>query len=83
MVFCDCTACCLSDIAISMNIFSAYKTRISMSHKKEIEEPLDAEQAKDLELDETPKAHKERKWLPTFGAVLGFIIGFAIVKLIG
>lgn len=26
-----------------------------MSHKKEIEEPLDAEHAKDLELDETPK----------------------------
>lgn len=26
-----------------------------MSHKKEIEEPLDVEQAKDLELDETPK----------------------------
>jgi hypothetical protein len=26
-----------------------------MSHKKEIKQPLDAEQAKDLELDETPK----------------------------
>jgi hypothetical protein len=26
-----------------------------MSHKKEIEEPLDVEQAKNLELDETPK----------------------------
>jgi hypothetical protein len=26
-----------------------------MSHKKEIEEPLDPEQAKELELDETPK----------------------------
>jgi hypothetical protein len=26
-----------------------------MSHKKEIEQPLDTEQAKDLELDETPK----------------------------
>jgi hypothetical protein len=26
-----------------------------MSHKKEINQPLDAEQAKDLELDETPK----------------------------
>ena len=26
-----------------------------MSHKKEIEKPLDVEQAKDLELDETPK----------------------------
>lgn len=32
--------------------------------------------------DMIPKAHKERKWLPTFGAVLGFIIGFAIVRLI-
>jgi hypothetical protein len=26
-----------------------------MSYKKEIEQPLDTEQAKDLELDETPK----------------------------
>jgi hypothetical protein len=26
-----------------------------MSRKKEIEEPLDTEQAKDLELDETPR----------------------------
>ena len=26
-----------------------------MSNKKEISEPLDAEEAKDLELDETPK----------------------------
>jgi hypothetical protein len=26
-----------------------------MSHRKEIDEPLDTEQAKDLELDETPK----------------------------
>ena len=33
--------------------------------------------------DMIPKAHKERKWLPTFGAVLGFIIGFAIVRLVG
>lgn len=32
--------------------------------------------------DMIPKAHKDRKWLPTFGAVLGFIIGFAIVRLI-
>jgi zinc transporter, ZIP family len=32
--------------------------------------------------DMIPKAHQERKWLPTFGAVLGFIIGFAIVRLI-
>lgn len=33
--------------------------------------------------DMIPKAHKERKWLPTFGSVLGFIIGFAFVQLIG
>jgi ZIP family zinc transporter len=32
--------------------------------------------------DMIPKAHKERKWLPTFGAVLGFIIGFALVRLV-
>lgn len=32
--------------------------------------------------DMIPKAHKERKWLPTFGAVLGFIIGFALIRLI-
>jgi len=32
--------------------------------------------------DMIPKAHQERKWLPTFGAVLGFIMGFAIVRLI-
>jgi hypothetical protein len=30
-----------------------------------------------------PKAHKDRKWLPAFGAVGGFIIGFTIVKVIG
>jgi hypothetical protein len=28
---------------------------VSMSHKKEIEESLDTEKAKELELDETPK----------------------------
>jgi ZIP family zinc transporter len=33
--------------------------------------------------DMIPKAHKERKWLPTFGSILGFIIGFAIVRLAG
>jgi zinc transporter, ZIP family len=32
--------------------------------------------------DMIPKAHKDRKWLPTFGAILGFIIGFAIVRLL-
>lgn len=36
-----------------------------------------------LHYDMIPKAHKERKWLPTFGAVLGFIIGFAVVRTIG
>ena len=36
-----------------------------------------------LYYDMIPKAHKERKWLPTFGSVLGFIIGFAFVRLIG
>lgn len=36
-----------------------------------------------LFFDMIPKAHKESKRLPTFGAVLGFIIGFAIVRLIG
>jgi zinc transporter, ZIP family len=35
-----------------------------------------------LHYDMIPRAHKERKWLPTFGAVLGFIIGFAIIRLI-
>jgi zinc transporter, ZIP family len=36
-----------------------------------------------LYYDMIPKAHKDRKWLPTFGAVLGFIIGFAIVRTVG
>ena len=36
-----------------------------------------------LYYDMIPKAHKERKWLATFCAVLGFIIGFAIVRTIG
>lgn len=36
-----------------------------------------------LHYDMIPKAHKERKWLPTFGAVLGFIVGFAIVRAVG
>jgi ZIP family zinc transporter len=34
-----------------------------------------------LHYDMIPRAHKERRWLPTFGAVLGFIIGFAITRL--
>ena len=36
-----------------------------------------------LYYDMIPKAHKDREWLPTFGAVLGFIIGFAIVRIVG
>ena len=36
-----------------------------------------------LYYDMIPKAHKEKKWVPTFGAVLGFIIGFAIVRIVG
>jgi hypothetical protein len=47
--------CCLTGIAMAANVFSACKARTSMSHKKEIEEPLETEQAKNLELDETPK----------------------------
>ncbi|HEX2067530.1 MAG TPA: ZIP family metal transporter [Nitrososphaeraceae archaeon] len=35
-----------------------------------------------LHYDMIPRAHKERRWLPTFGAVLGFIIGFTITRLI-
>jgi zinc transporter, ZIP family len=30
-----------------------------------------------------PKAHKEQNWLPTFGAVIGFIVGFGIVRALG
>ena len=33
--------------------------------------------------DMIPEVHKERKRSPTFGAVLGFIVGFAIVRIIG
>ncbi len=36
-----------------------------------------------LYYDMIPKAHKEREWLTTFGAVLGFIIGFVVVLTIG
>jgi zinc transporter ZupT len=32
-----------------------------------------------LHYDMIPKAHKEREWLSTFGAILGFIVGFVIV----
>ena len=33
--------------------------------------------------DMIPKAHKDRKWMPTFCSVLGFIVGFAFVTLFG
>lgn len=48
-------AYCLANFAIAMNVFSIKKPASYMSHKKEIKEPLDTEQAKELELDETPK----------------------------
>jgi hypothetical protein len=53
--FYNCPACCLANFAIAVNVFSIKKPPFYMSHKKEIEQPLDTEQAKDLELDETPK----------------------------
>lgn len=31
-----------------------------------------------LHFDMIPKAHKEKEWLTTFGAILGFIIGFGV-----
>ena len=46
---------CLASFAIVMNLFSVKKPAYCMSSKKEIEQPLDTEQAKNLELDETPK----------------------------
>ena len=36
-----------------------------------------------LYYDMIPKAHKERKWIPTFGAILGFILGFIIIRVSG
>ncbi len=48
-------AYCLANFAIAVNVFSIKKPASYMSHKKEIEQPLDTEQAKELELDETPK----------------------------
>ncbi|MEO9294245.1 MAG: ZIP family metal transporter [Nitrososphaera sp.] len=33
--------------------------------------------------DMIPKAHREKKRAPTFGAVIGFIVGFAIIRMIG
>jgi hypothetical protein len=48
-------AYCLANFAIAVNIFSIKKPASYMSHKKEIKQSLDTEQAKELELDETPK----------------------------
>jgi hypothetical protein len=48
-------AYCLANFAIAVNIFSIKKPVSYMGHKKEIDQPLDTEQAKELELDETPK----------------------------
>ena len=36
-----------------------------------------------LHYDMIPKAHKGGEWLPTFGATLGFMVGFAIVVSMG
>jgi ZIP family zinc transporter len=36
-----------------------------------------------LHYDMIPRAHKEKEWITTFGAVLGFIIGFAVVMSMG
>ena len=36
-----------------------------------------------LYYDMIPKAHKERKWIPTFGSILGFILGFIIIRVSG
>jgi hypothetical protein len=47
--------CLVNFFAIAVNVFSIKRTAFYMSYKKEIEQPLDTEQAKDLELDETPK----------------------------
>jgi hypothetical protein len=45
----------LANFAIAVKVFNMKKSASYMSHKKEIEQPLDTEQAKNLELDETPK----------------------------
>jgi zinc transporter, ZIP family len=36
-----------------------------------------------LYYDMIPKAHKERKWISTFGAIMGFMLGFIIIKVSG
>ena len=45
----------LVNSVIVVNTFSIKKPESYMSHKKEIKHTLDTEQAKELELDETPK----------------------------
>jgi hypothetical protein len=45
----------LANFAVVMNLFSIEKPACCMGSKKEINQPLDTEQAKNLELDETPK----------------------------
>ncbi len=52
---CGCPAYSLANFVIAMNIFSIKKPASYMSHKKEIKQPLDTEQAKELELDEKPE----------------------------
>jgi hypothetical protein len=49
------SAYCSANFAIVMNLFSVKKPAYCMESKKEINQPLDTEQAKKLELDETPK----------------------------
>lgn len=66
MLFYGYRPCCLADIAMATNVFSACKARTCMSHKKEIEESLDTERAKDLELDEVPRPTRKSK--QPFGA---------------
>jgi len=41
-------------LTIIGNVFSIKKPEYYMSHKNEINSPLDTEQAKDMELDQTP-----------------------------
>ena len=49
-------AYCLANfLPLLLTFFSIKRTAFYMIYKKEIEQPLDTEQAKDLELDETPK----------------------------
>jgi hypothetical protein len=49
------SAYCSANFAIVMNLFSVEKPAYCMGSKKEIDQPLGTDQAKKLELDETPK----------------------------